>query len=152
MGSGLVFHGEGFDAFGMVLDRFSHRLRDPVPVWEQIADRFVDLQAANFANQGKTMSNGWSPLSANYGRWKARHYPGRGILVRSGELRESLAEKLGIREMNKQSMTVGTQLPHARFHQYGTSNMPARPLIGKVPIQEQREWAKILQRHLVEGL
>lgn len=151
MGTGLVFRGAGFDAFGMVLDRFQQRISDPTPVWDQLADRFVALQGRNFDSEGATMSGGWSALSPKYGKWKARNYPGRGILVRSGDLRESLAGKLGIREFNRTSMTIGTAIPYASFHQHGTRTMPARRLIGDVPVQEQLEWAKILQRHLVEG-
>lgn len=149
--SGLVFRGEGFDAFGLVLDRFRQRVEDPTPVWEGIADRFVELQQKNFDSQGATMSGGWSALSPKYGAWKAKHYPGRGILVRSGDLRESLASNLGVREFTRKSMTVGTQIPYASYHQNGTRTMPARKLIGDIPVNEQREWAKILQRHIVEG-
>lgn len=151
MATGLIFRGAGFDSFGMVLDRFQQRISDPTPVWEQLADRFVALQARNFDSQGAEMDNGWSALSPTYGKWKARNYPGKGILVRSGDLRESLAGKLGIREFNRHSMTVGTAIPYAAYHQYGTRNMPARRLIGDVPVTEQQAWAKVLQRHLVEG-
>ena len=151
MGTGLIFAGDGFKAFGMVLERFSHRIEDPTPVWDGLADRFVELQKKNFASQGSTMSGGWPVLSPKYGAWKATHYPGRPILVRTGELKESLAGKLGIREFNRKSMTVGTQVAYAAFHQNGTRTMPARRLIGEIPVDEQRECAKVLQRYLIEG-
>ncbi|MGV2855426.1 phage virion morphogenesis protein [Glutamicibacter sp. AGC13] len=151
MGTGLIFAGDGFKAFGMVLERFSQRIEDPTPVWDGLADRFVELQKKNFSSQGSTMSGGWSPLSPKYGAWKATHYPGRPILVRTGELKDSLAGKLGIREFNRKSMTVGTQVAYAAFHQNGTRHMPARRLIGDIPVDEQREWAKVLQRYLIEG-
>lgn len=147
----MIFSGDGFDAFGMVLDRFAQRISDPTPVWEELADRFVDLQGRNFESRGRTMGAAWSPLSPKYGSWKARHFPGKGILERTGDLRDSLAGTLGIREFNRNSMTVGTQLSYASYHQFGTKNLPARRLIGDVPVQEQLEWAKVLQRHLVEG-
>ena len=147
----LTFRGEGFKAFGLVLERYQQRLDDLSPVWEQLADRFIKLQAQNFASQGATMSGGWSPLSPQYARQKARSHPGAPILVRDGDLRDSLAGTLGIREHNRHSMTVGTAVPYATYHQNGTPRMPARRLIGDVPVGEQREWGRILQRFIVEG-
>lgn len=135
----------------MILQRFAQKVADPTPVWEEIADRFVDLQRRNFDTEGAAMSGGWDPLSPDYGRFKARAFPGKGILVRSGELEESLAGTLGVREIDRNSMTVGTQISYAAYHQNGTKRMPARRLIGYVPIGEQQEWAKVLQRHLMEG-
>jgi len=152
MATGMIFSGEGFDTFAMVLERFQHQADDITTVWDQLADRFTDLQSRNFDSQGATMSGGWSPLSPNYAKWKATHHPGKKILDRGGDLRESLAGKLGIRELTRTSMTVGTQIPYAHYHQYGTRHMPARRLIGDVPVNEQLEWAKVLQKHLVEGV
>lgn len=151
MPTGLIFSGEGFDTFAMVLERYQHQADDLTPVWDKIADRFTELQGRNFDSEGATMSGGWTPLSPDYGKWKATHHPGKKILDLGGDLRESLAGKLGVRELTRKSMTVGTQIPYASYHQNGTSKMPARRLIGDVPVPEQQEWAKVLQRHLFEG-
>lgn len=37
----------------------------------------------------------WAPLSARYAAWKARKYPGKGILEATGELREAATLVLG---------------------------------------------------------
>ncbi len=73
----------------------------------------------------------WAPLSARYARYKARRYPGAPILVRSGRLRDALAEITNdtIATIEPTRLVYGTSVPYAIYHQRGTRKMPARPIL-----------------------
>lgn len=73
----------------------------------------------------------WAPLSPAYAARKAREYPGRKILERTGALRRSLVDGgPGSRErVTRRSVEVGPagrNLRIAQYHQDGTSRMKAR--------------------------
>jgi hypothetical protein len=57
----------------------------------------------------------------------------------------------GIYIVRPTSMTVGTAVPYAKYHQNGTPFMPARKLIGEPRRADSREFGKILQRFIVES-
>jgi phage gpG-like protein len=52
--------------------------------------------------------------------------------VRTGALRDSLTQPVApghVEEMDRQTLSMGSRLPYALFHQTGTRRMPARPII-----------------------
>jgi phage gpG-like protein len=69
----------------------------------------------------------WAPPSKN-----TRYGPGQTLLLRSGDLLESLSpEGAGnIFEINELSGIVGTEILYASFQQVGTSTIPPRPFLG----------------------
>lgn len=76
----------------------------------------------------------WAPLSPAYAKWKRKRYPGKGILERTGSLKEGLTESsspFADRSYSAVMMNFGTiGVLHASFHQGGTENgLPARPPI-----------------------
>lgn len=144
-----------FDFYGDVqLDRTLARVganaADASPAWDKIADRFAAAERRQFATQGGYGSGGWAPLSPKYATWKAKHYPGKGILVRTGELEASLTRRpFGIEVIQAASLTIGSGVPWGRFHQAGDGVPRRRPI--ELPESERREWVKILQKHLMSG-
>lgn len=141
------FHGD--QQLDRTLARFSDRAQDATPAWDRMADSFEQLNRRQFQASGRAASGGWAPLSPAYAAWKSRHYPGRPILVRTGELRESLTRRpFGVEVIRPGSMEIGTAVPYARFHQQGGPGLPRRRPV-ELTERARREWVKILQHHLV---
>lgn len=94
----------------------------------------------------------WAALSPAYAEWKSMVRPGQPILRFDGDLEDSMTSpRGGIFKVARTGYTVGTDIPYASAHQYGTGRMPARPIIGKLSQRDKAEQIKILQRHIIEG-
>lgn len=129
----------------------AERAEDVRPAWDAIADRFEEAERRQFGSEGTYGSGGWAPLSPKYAAWKARHYPGRPILVREGDLRESLTSRpFGVEVIEPHRMILGSDVVHGGYHQAGSGALPQRRPI-ELPEQERQEWVRILQRFLVTG-
>jgi phage gpG-like protein len=118
---------EGEEELARSFGLMSGAVNDWRPYWPDIAAVFYISESARFSSGG---FGAWPPLSAGYASWKAKHYPGQPILVRSGALRESLTSRSGagaIYEESPLELNLGTNIPYAQYHQTGTSRMPARP-------------------------
>ena len=148
----LRFAGDGFKTFNNVLTRFEDRVQDAAPAFDAMADHVVTMNQRQFDGQGTYYGGGWSALSPKYAAWKAKQRPGASILVFDGTLRESLTERpFGVDEITNKSMTVGTGVEHAKYHQDGTDKMPARPILGRPTREDTKMWAKLLQEYIVMG-
>jgi phage gpG-like protein len=118
---------EGEDELARAFGLMSGAVNDWRPYWPDIAAVFYISESARFSSGG---FGTWPPLSSGYAAFKAKHYPGQPILVRTGLLRESLTSRTGagaIYEESALELTLGTNVPYAKYHQTGTSKMPARP-------------------------
>jgi len=77
------------------------------------------------------------------------------VLDNTGELRASLASPespYAYAQLSPDLMTlaVGTLVPYAPYHQFGTRNMPARPLVpDEVPEDERRRWTQLVSDRLL---
>lgn len=146
-----------FDFYGDVqlertLDRFAEHTEDATPAWEAIANRFAHVERRQFATEGKHGSGGWAPLSPKYAAWKARHYPGKPILQREGDLVRSLTRRpFGIERIEPQQAWLGSDVPYGAYHQNGAGRLPRRRPI-ELTEAERRLWVKILQRFIVTGV
>lgn len=90
--------------------------------------------ASNFASNGLPVG-GWAPLDPQYAAWKMARFPGAPPLVRSGRLFASLTgATASIESMTNTSLTVGTSVEYAKFHQYGTTKMPKRKIVFEPPL------------------
>lgn len=122
-----------FDASPAVnlLDKLIDAMTDLRPLYEgEIEPAFYEWQIDRFRTEGG--EERWAALSAQYAAWKARNFPGRGILERTGLLREGLTQRGGryqVRRMDATTLELGTSAPYAQFHQHGTGRMPRRRLI-----------------------
>jgi phage gpG-like protein len=118
---------EGGDELARAFGLMSGAVNDWRPYWADVAAVFYISESARFSTGG---FGAWPPLSDGYAAWKAKHYPGAPILVRTGRLRESLTSRTGAGAVYEESpleLRSGTSVPYAQFHQTGTSRMPARP-------------------------
>ena len=144
-----------FDFYGDVqlertLARFDANVDDMTPAWEAMADEFAAIERRQFATQGRYASGGWAPLSPRYAAWKARHYPGKPILQREGDLVESLTRRpFGIEVITPDTMVVGSDVEYGRYHQHGDGLPRRRPV--ELRESDRRKLTKIAHRYLVTG-
>lgn len=100
----------------------------------------------------------WAPTAVrhrvttlNLARRKlARFNVSTGILIRTGRLFTSMfegdAEHLEEQVGYTSTIVVGTNVPYAVFHQYGTSRMPARPIFVPPDITTRNEMQRVLEQ------
>lgn len=143
----LTFFGE--TQFDRTLEGVQMRTRDARPAWEAITERFLAGERAQFDTEGRSGSGGWSPLSPRYAAWKAAHYPGMPILVRTGTLRKSLTDGPAVRILEPQDMWIGSDVAYGKYHQRGAGRLPQRKPVD-IPESVRREFVHILQRHIIE--
>lgn len=146
MGFRLVFDMPfGIKGINRELTRISDAAKDMRPAWEHVIAIWVKGNERTFV-RGQT--GGWDPLSPGYAAWKARHYPGRPILVRTGALYASLTTKLDVLQVGPTRMVAGSSSTYGRYHQTGAGPLPARPPIVVVEA-DRRAMVKAVQAHLM---
>ena len=98
--------------------------------WGELVPVVADAAERIFRTEGG--GNTWQPLSPQYAAWKARFYPGAGILFRTGAYFEAATTPGGaynVIEVDDNSLTYGVEgLDYAVFHSEGTNRLPARPV------------------------
>jgi phage gpG-like protein len=112
--------------------RFADGLSDYRPIWPVIEDDFYAQVKDQFKTEGEEGGEKWAPLSPEYAGYKEAHFPGKPILERTGELTASLTnpnDPNTVRIEERKSLTLGSRVPYAIYHQTGTKKMPARPEI-----------------------
>lgn len=147
----FTFSVEGETQIDRTLARFADNIDDATEVWENLAGRFAAMERRQFDSEGAYGSGGWAALSPAYAAWKARAYPGKPILERTGALRESLTVRpFGVEAIEARAMAVGSGIDYGRFHQAGTGTMPRRRPV-EFPESERRTWIRLIQRFIVTG-
>lgn len=131
--------------------RFADKVQDMRPFFHALAKDFHDLERRQFESEGQSGSAGWPALSPRYARWKAMHYPGKTILVRTGLLKGSLAGNNGytVEDIQPLQARLGTLVPYAIYHQKGGPRLPKRSPI-QLSNDDKARWTKMAHEHLVE--
>lgn len=94
---------------------------------------FEAEEERQFDSRGGGPSGAWEPLKEPYAKWKEEHYPGKGILELSGDLRAGLTQSsspFAVRSYSSDEFVFGTNgVAYASSHQlgYAAHNLPARP-------------------------
>lgn len=80
-----------------------------------------------FASRGGVLGQPWPRLSPGYASQKAKRYPGRPVLVRSGLMQRSFTSK-----PSAMSVTIGNDAPWFKYHQSSAARkkIPRRVMIG----------------------
>lgn len=79
--------------------------------------------------QPRGVSLRWSALSPKYALWKRKHFPGKPLLVRSGDLKNSMITKGArgnITLIGRNSAVFGSSISYGAFHDDGTRTLPKR--------------------------
>ena len=142
-------YADNSQAVSQALESFQEALADNAPALAAVADDFREMLAQQFASEGRS---GGTPWPARVGA--VREPPSRKramqaapLQVRTGALRDSLTTPGaagGVEELDGGSLTLGTRLPYAMFHQLGTRRMPARPLI-VLSDERASKWTEIVR-------
>ena len=144
---------EGDIQLARSFSRYADDVKDLSPAFREIADDFREGERRQFESEGRYGAGGWKRLAPSTVETKSRLGYSGGILVRTGALMRGLTEKGGdhLEEIKPLEMRIGVRNRVARFHQWGTVNMPARPVI-KLPEEQRRRWHKIIHRYLVREM
>lgn len=133
--------------------RWADNAEDMTPAFEAISDDFRVIERRQFDSEGAYASGGWAPLKpSTVARRGGRAHP----ILRTpgdagGRLRRSLTTKGArdaVRDITADSMTVGTRVPYAKYHQRGTKNMAQRRPV-ELTAADRARWVKVIQAHLV---
>jgi len=149
------------DQVDKALANFQAALADQRPALQAIADDFRALLARQFATEGRAEGTPWPPRLSAHRRgtgvsplstrqMRVPRIGGEGaslLLVRTGALRDSLIEADApdhVEEFDATSLTFGTRVPYALFHQFGTRRLPARPLI-VLSGESAERWVEVIR-------
>jgi hypothetical protein len=112
------------------VDGMRNRAADLTPAWEVFADWFAEQERIQFTASGIRWGAPWKPLAASTLAAKRRRGLPPDILVRTGALERSLRTRpFSIERLAPHTMSLGTRISYAHFHQDGTTQMPDRPLL-----------------------
>ena len=119
--------------FREAIARLQVAAADLSPLMAQIAAHLEAVAQRAFENESDPNTGGkWAALSPRYlaRRQRMGRWPGK-ILQLTGEMAASL-----VSESDADSALVAIGTSYAKYHQFGTSRMPARPFLG---LDEQGE-------------
>ena len=118
------------------IERWAELVQDFSPAWPHVTTLIRRHFKRTFDSRGGRVGDGrkWQRLSPRYRARKAREFPGRPLLVRTSALRSAMVRggSGSLVRKDKRSLTVGLQGRNRRiaeYHQSGTRNMPARPVV-----------------------
>ncbi len=144
-----------FEVVGIIqTSRFIGRVATEIvgdlrPYWRSyFAPTFYGDLQKNWASEGGLVG-GWAALEPTYAAWKARNFPGRGILVLKKTLRVSLTwangrpRAGGIWRSKKDHVLIGTSVPHGQWHQ------KKRPFLF---FTGRKRYGDLLQRYVTDSI
>lgn len=108
------------------LRRYADAIEDARPAFELMKRALQRSEAEVFDTAGAAIAARWPGAVEPERKTDSR------LLMATGALRNSLAQQTASTELEitPTRLTYGTRVPYGRFHEYGTSRMPARPFIG----------------------
>jgi phage gpG-like protein len=122
-------------------------VRDFTKELRQAGDELLDVYGNQvFETEGQIVGERWAPLNPRYQARKQNTYRGRGTLERTGRLRRSFRAQSG-----KDTLFLDNPTPYLKYHQFGTSRLPAR-VIYKLADRQTRKIVDILSDGLKERL
>lgn len=117
------------------LSKVERKTLDFKPVFREARLYLEAANAVNFTAQGLP-SGGWAPLQPETAAWKAERGQPPTPLIGTGELFRSVTNLNGPdNNISHGSAIFGTDIPYARFHQYGAprAHIPERKVIFNPP-------------------
>lgn len=129
--------GEQFQVRQRQLATWGMYVRSLEPAWEQIGEDLLGDFAQNMVRGGGFFGGGpWAPLAESTIKDKQRQgYGMMPIMWRTGALADSLAEKDApgnVFVTTPESVTVGTSVYYAQFHQHGSKKQKLRTTVTRV--------------------
>lgn len=102
---------------------------------DELAKKMAELCATYFLNSflaKKWEGNDWDKLSNPYADIKAKKFPGKPILVKSGDLESAFLKSLvdGVSNATLNQIEFNVDNSYASFHNEGDGNLPKRQFMG----------------------
>jgi phage gpG-like protein len=143
--AGVVIEAPGAAVLARRLQRWGTAIENAKPAFEQMRSHLNEGEAEIFDSRGAAFGKAWPAAAEPELKSDPR------LLVATGALRASLASQTGDSQWQASAteLRFGTRVPYGRFHEHGTSRMPARPFIG-MPQERAREIVDIMHRYSVE--
>jgi len=126
----------------------------------QIVQNFYDVEKQLFANEGSSGSHGkWPELTEKYRKWKEKNYPGKGIMVLTGALMNSLNSQTegSIANVTKVGdswrIVFGTDVKSKDGFDYPLHHQTTGKTRRTIDPTNQNliVWSRIIQRHIVNS-
>lgn len=130
------------------LGRVKHDVVDWEEAWPEVAQHLARGAKRQFDSGGAYGSGGWTALAPSTLSAKRRRGQPDDILRATGELEDSLTVEdhpAHLQILSPDSLWWGTLVPHAKYHQHGTANMPMRKVI-EPPEGSRRYLVRVLQK------
>lgn len=139
------------------IERLSRRARNATAAFDEAADVIATRQKQWFATGG---GGTWAPRKEPYHTQMRKKFPKRKVMHgpdrpgrRGLQLRDQLTRRdngrFGIENIGPNSVTVGTDLPYAEYHQTGTNRLPRRVVMPPLDTITEQRIVRILQAHIV---
>lgn len=119
------------------LERLAIFMQDLRPFWPLVVPLVTGWWRRQFDTEGEFAGQRWAPLAPAYAIAKQKRYPGRGLLVASGAMRQAVSNPS--RAVTPTMLTLTIDDDKLGYHQTGTDRMPARPLVFGEPLPAQAE-------------
>lgn len=133
---------------------FQHRLRNlkaevynPKVALNEIADDMLRVIGATFSSQGRRYGGSWHALDKDTVKEKRAAGEDPRILIATGKLYKAYSVRGAPRQVlriTRSGITLGSTLPYAGVHQYGTDDVPQRQFVNFFP-QDKARWAKMME-------
>jgi hypothetical protein len=128
------------------IQRLAVFLTDLRSFWPLVVPLATGWWRRQFESEGEFGGQRWAALSPDYAAWKETHFPGKGILQRTGDLKR--AASAPARAVTPTSMTLTIEDDKLAYHQEGTvygplragqGRLPARPLVFGEPLPAEAQ-------------
>jgi phage gpG-like protein len=141
------------DTSRRVILQMIDRVQNMTPVYKAWAKDFARFERELFDSQGASGGVPWAPLAASTLLKKIKAGQNPAILRVTDALMNSLTRfpaPGGFRRTGKDQFQIGTLDKKAVYHQQGTRNMPARPVV-VFTTQDKVHWAEMLEQYITTG-
>jgi phage gpG-like protein len=119
---------QGSDKVKKELNKIMSRLSDFSSDFQAMGVDLVRFYSTiPFVSRGSVYGGYWTPLNKAYEAWKAKKYPGRPILVRTGKMQQSFKA-----DHTKRSLKIYNSVEYFKKHQLG-EGVPQRRMLGVNP-------------------
>ncbi len=137
----------GEDTAALHVNEVGARALDLRPAFTRIREMLIEGNKRQFASKGGYFGGSWPPLDADTVAQKGSS----ATLVATGALRASLTGGSGAKsDVDRSGVSVGTSVWYAKFQHGGTTNAPARKLVGIAPTDLARA-SEIIEDYVVRG-
>lgn len=133
----LSFEIEGEKQISSALQYIGGEISDFTKPLKATQDSLLKVYSGSqFSSSGSELGTPWQSLSSPYSEWKAKKYPGKGILVRTGKMQKAFKG-----DLTKFSTTITNPTSYFMYHQ---SNKPRkgslpRRVMMKIDLKRQAE-------------